>query len=271
MTDRRSEILPFLKWAGGKRWLVREHKALFDAAAGCRYVEPFLGSGAVFFRLAPKEALLSDSNRSLIETYEAIRDDWERVEKALRKHQRLHSESHYYMVRASSPRSGYAKAARFLYLNRTCFNGLYRVNRKGEFNVPIGTKSSVLLEGDDFKEWSNRLATAEIVSDDFEAVVDSCGMGDFIFADPPYTVRHNNNGFLKYNEHLFSWSDQERLKACLDRAFVRGAKVLVSNADHPSLKELYSGQSQQTAFRSSVMASDAAYRRETTELLIQYR
>ena len=113
-----------------------------------------------------------------------------------------------------------------------------------------------------------RLSKARLISGDFEKIVDVCGKGDFIYADPPYTVKHNNNGFIKYNERLFSWSDQERLKDALLKAAVRGAKVIVSNADHPSIRELYADAGCVIAERHSVMASDSTRRKKTTELLI---
>lgn len=263
--------IPFLKWAGGKRWLMRSHGKSFDLSGIERYVEPFVGSGAVFFGLCPKRSLLNDANVELIETYRAIKGDWRLVLRLLSTHQRLHSDSYYYQVRDSSPFSAAERAARFIYLNRTCFNGLYRVNRRGEFNVPRGTKDAVLLETDNFESISKRLKHATLRSGDFERVVAQCGRGDLIYADPPYTVKHNNNGFIKYNERLFSWSDQERLKHALVAAASRGAKVLISNADHPSIRELYADANCEVAERHSVMASESVRRRRTTELLISLR
>ncbi|WP_242111968.1 DNA adenine methylase [Luteimonas aquatica] len=268
MNTSITSITPFLKWAGGKRWLLRSHKMAFDLNGIERYVEPFVGSAAVFFSLQPKRALLNDANAELIETYKAIKSDWKSVLDLLRKHQRSHSDDYYYQVRDSAPTAQATRAARFIYLNRTCFNGLYRVNRRGEFNVPRGTKNSVLLDSDDFELISRKLSKVTLQSGDFERVVDQCGSGDFIYADPPYTVKHNNNGFIKYNEKLFSWSDQERLKDALIRASDRGARVLVSNADHPSIQELYADATCAIVKRHSVMASESERRKLTTELLI---
>lgn len=262
------EIVPFLKWAGGKRWLVRDYSPMFALGLAERYIEPFLGGGAAFFKLKPSGAVLNDVNSELIETYQAIRDDWEAVVVKLRKHQLLHDEIHYYNVRASKPTSSAGKAAKFIYLNRTCFNGLYRVNRSGAFNVPIGTKQSVLLESDNFNEISRLLMGTSLVSMDFESVINIAGTGDFVFADPPYTVKHNTNGFIKYNETLFSWRDQERLRDALFRAHERGARILLTNADHPSLKELYKGCDIKVVERHSVMASESARRKRTTEIVV---
>lgn len=260
---------PFLKWAGGKRWLLRENKTAFDLTGISRYVEPFAGSAAVFFCLQPRRAILNDANAELIETYKAIKSDWKSVLDLLCRHHRSHSDDYYYQVRDATPTDLATRAARFIYLNRTCFNGLYRVNRRGEFNVPRGTKNSVILDTDDFERISRKLSRVNLQAGDFERVVDQCGSGDFIYADPPYTVKHNNNGFIKYNEKLFSWSDQERLKDALTRASGRGARVLVSNADHPSIQELYADASCSVVERHSVMASDSDRRKLTTELLIR--
>ena len=191
-------VQPFLKWAGGKRWLVQNHSDLFPNKFN-RYIEPFLGSAAVFFHLQPNEAILSDANGRLIETYQSIKENYKLVEKYLRQHQRAHSNEHYYETRAKLFHSKFTRAAQFIYLNRTCWNGLYRENKKGIFNVPIGTKTNVLLRTDDFAAVSNILNNATLKNQDFEKTISLAEEGDFIFVDPPYTVAHNNNGFVKYN------------------------------------------------------------------------
>ena len=159
----KTPIVPFLKWAGGKRWLARDHSDLFSTISGSRYIEPFLGSGAVFFALRPKQAILNDANVALIETYTAVQRDWEGVSDKLRQHHRLHSADYFYRVRSAPPTSLTGRAARFIYLNRTCFNGLYRVNRQGVFNVPVGTKTDVLLGSDDFSAVSRALERSSCV------------------------------------------------------------------------------------------------------------
>lgn len=208
-------LLPFLKWAGGKRWLVAQHSILFPEEFE-RYIEPFLGSGAVYFHMRPRVALVSDANSSLIDTYREIREDWRNVANSLKRHHRNHTESYYYEERSRKHRSSHEKAAQFIYLNRTCWNGLYRVNLRGEFNVPVGTKTSVCLETDDFEGIARQLAGAELVHADFEQTIDRSANGDFLFVDPPYITRHNFNGFVKYNDKIFSWSDQERLAKAIN-------------------------------------------------------
>ncbi len=220
----------------------------------------------MFFHLKPTEAVLADINHRLIETYTVIRDDWQKVTRELKRMQRLHSVKFYYEERSRRRRSPHTRAAQFLYLNRTCFNGLYRENLNGEFNVPIGAKDRVIFEGEDFSEISKVLATADIYPSDFEEVIDKAGAGDFVFADPPYTTAHNVNGFVKYNQRIFSWQDQVRLRDAVARASERGAKVVLTNADHESIRELYGNlASFQRMARASVIAGDACFRGATSE------
>lgn len=260
---------PFLKWAGGKRWFADRCLHLIPRDHG-RYIEPFLGSGAMFFALQPSTALLSDLNRDLINCYCAVRDAPERIIERLEEHHRRHGKAHYYETRSVKPEDPVEWAAWFIYLNRTCWNGLYRVNRKNEFNVPIGTKTSVVLPNDNFSEASRLLADVEIIHQDFEATLDASRAGDFVFVDPPYTVKHNLNGFIKYNDKIFSWSDQIRLRDAVVRAAKRGALILVTNANHSSIREIYEGVGrQQVVRRASVLAASAAHRSQTEELVIQ--
>ena len=194
--DDGASTPPFLKWAGGKRWLAPRISNAVKYIGG-RYIEPFLGSGAIFFALRPANALLSDANEELINAYIAIRDDPQKVYSLLKTHQRRHCVTYFYQIREYQPREKYHRAARFIYLNRTCWNGLYRVNLEGTFNVPIGTKSNVLMTSDDWPAVSKLLSSVEITSHDFEAAIDTAAQGDLVFADPPYTVKHNLNGFIK--------------------------------------------------------------------------
>lgn len=257
---------PFLKWAGGKRWLVNfglPQPERFD-----RYVEPFLGGAAVFFGLKPERALLSDINSELIELYEVMRDLpavlWERMQ----EHHLRHSTEHYYAMRANIPSDRVGRAARTLYLNRTCWNGLYRVNQRGEFNVPIGTKTAVVMPDDDFLAIAKSLKEAEIRCCDFEETIDRTIAGDFLFVDPPYTVKHNMNGFVKYNECIFTWADQVRLRDAVVRAIARDVAIVVTNADHLSVIELYEDvATYRSVPRASVLAGPAERRGRTTEAL----
>lgn len=268
LTTSRISICPFLKWAGGKRWLAPIIIDKIGQIPG-RYIEPFLGGGAVFFSLQPKDALLNDSNTDLINTYQALQTDHNLVVKHLASHHKNHSNDYYYRIRKYAPRCIYRRAARFIYLNRTCWNGLYRVNLNGIFNVPIGTKKSVLLPNDNWDKIAESLQSAKISSGDFEYIIDQAGKGDLVFADPPYTVKHNHNGFVKYNESLFSWCDQERLSLALWRAERRGATIIATNANHDSVKALYKENFELlTMERNSVLSGNPKFRGKFQELLI---
>lgn len=262
------KVEPFLKWAGGKRWLIASHKDLFDVEFK-RYIEPFVGSGSVFFYLDPPKAILSDINRDLMEVYRSINTDWKELEIKLASHSKSHSNDYYYKVRSASYGDPVARAAQFIYLNRTCWNGLYRVNRQGKFNVPKGTKGNVLLDSDNFEMVSNRLKKAQLFDGDFEAIVKKAQSGDLLFVDPPYTANHNNNGFLKYNETIFSWEDQVRLSNCVKKAKSRGVQVILTNADHPSVRELYEGSfNLRSVERASRLSGKPEFRGKVTELLV---
>lgn len=259
---------PFLKWAGGKRWLVNRFVEYLPQRFNT-YIEPFLGSGAVFFYLLPNSAKLSDANAELIATYRAVKEAPREVHNQLRVLHRQHSRELYYAIRSTNPADPITRAVRFIYLNRTCWNGLYRVNRQGTFNVPIGAKTLVEFPDGHLEEISLALQTADLKVADFETSVNQAEAGDFIYADPPYTVMHNNNNFIKYNTNLFSWGDQVRLSAALRRAGERGALIMLSNADNSSVRSLYDNFGVHRRLeRSSVLAAGSSYRRKTTELLI---
>lgn len=268
MTVRSGEILPFLKWAGGKRWLSAALSTQLCSGNG-RYFEPFLGSGAVFFHNLPQTAYLSDTNCELIECYQAIRNQHKNVELELAKLAKREPDRCYYDIRAERPASIAGRAARFIYLNRTCWNGLYRVNLKGEFNVPRGTKTAILLPSDDFSKISRALKKATLKVSDFEETISLAEQGDVVFADPPYTVVHNMNGFVKYNQKIFSWNDQLRLAKVLKSAAKRGVSIFSTNADHPEVRALYEASFKMHALnRASVIAAASHKRRNTTELFI---
>ncbi len=228
-----------------------------------------MGSGAIFFATQPERAILSDLNSELIETYRCVRDNPQDITDALREYSEGHSVEQYYSIRSKKPADQVQVAARLIYLNRTCWNGLYRVNLKGEFNVPIGTKTAVELPSDDWFACSDVLSGAQIHCQDFEQTIAEADDGDLIFADPPYTVKHNLNGFIKYNESIFSWGDQERLCDSLSAAAGRGAMIVLTNAAHESVRNLYQGIfSIRTATRHSVLAGSSTARGKYDELII---
>ena len=260
--------MPFLKWPGGKRWLVPEIKRRIGKIEGT-YYEPFLGGAAVFFGLAPGKAVLADVNRELVELYETMRDSPSVLHERLSVHQAKHNKCYYYEIRAARPSNAIDRAARMLYLNRTCFNGIWRVNRQGEFNVPIGTKTRVVFDDESFSEIAKVLKGVVLQVQDFAQTIEEASGGDVVYADPPYTVAHNDNGFLKYNDEIFRWEDQTRLRDALRAAVEKGARVLVSNANHESIQELYQGFAKVDVVpRHSVIAGAGKGRVPTSELLI---
>jgi DNA adenine methylase len=272
LNDESPPLLPFLKWAGGKRWFVHNHSDLLPTSFG-RYIEPFLGAGSVFFHLQPRDAVLGDMNADLIHTYRGIQQNWDRLERSLKYRHREHRKdpNYYYKVRDMAPSDPVQRASRIIYLNRTCFNGIYRVNLKGKFNVPRGSKNNVTLDTDNFRAISSLLQRAELRVSDFENLVELAKAGDFVFADPPYTVRHNYNGFIKYNEILFSWKDQKRLAACLLRAARRGVKIICTNANHESVRELYNHNEfeQIQVSRNSSISAKSSSRKSFEELIVR--
>ncbi len=242
---------PFLKWAGGKGKLA---PLIIERAPKriARYHEPFLGGGAVFFALQEAglvgEASLADSNADLMATYTAVRDDVDGLIKELGElsQQYLGREPsqrglYYYEVRNQRRlRRPDRKAARLLFLNKTCYNGLYRVNSKGHFNVPHGRYvRPTILDGERLREASASLAGAELRAEDF---VDACARaqpGDFVYLDPPYQPLSATSAFTKYTGADFGFADQERLRDTFDDLTARGVPALLSNSSHPDIEELY--------------------------------
>lgn len=264
-----NKAAPFLKWAGGKRWLAQRYESLIPSTFKV-YHEPFLGGGAMFFAIRPRRAVLSDTNAELIACYGQMKSNPAKLFSALQSYSRQHSEDFYYDMRAAGPTRSVTRAARFLYLNRACFNGIYRVNLKGVFNVPKGDKDTIIFPYDDFLDVARRLSKASLSVSDFEKIINAAKRGDFCFCDPPYTVTHNKNGFIKYNEDLFSWADQVRLKDCLVRAHQRGVLWLSTNADHSALRALYDESCCYIApvSRFSVIGGAGAVRGRFGEILV---
>ena len=258
---------PFLKWPGGKRWLAPIIVPYFKSSRA-RYVEAFLGGGAIFFALEPNRALLADANADLIACYAAIRTSPKAIINRLRS--MPISESVFKEVRASTPTGSIRKAVRLLYLNRLSFNGIYRVNRAGAFNVPFGPKPGTeLCRPNLIYGCSLALRKAELLCGDFRETLSRTRITDLVYLDPPYTVAHNNNGFRRYNESIFSWQDQQDLADWSNRFAARGGRVIVSNAWHSDVVDLYSpGLFAKRRFdRFSPMAASPAARGQRSELL----
>ena len=266
VTTRRAR--PFLKWAGGKTQLVPEILARFPEHFG-RYFEPFAGGAAVFFALAPRKGALSDVNASLIGAYQAIRDELPAVLEVLRRH--VATEEHFYRVRAQDPGalSPAAAAARFIYLNRTCFNGLYRVNRAGRFNVPFGRyKNPTLCDADNLTAVSEMLQGADLrVESVFEAAR-RVRRGDLVYLDPPYDPLSPTASFTSYTDQGFGRDAQVRLAELFRALARRGAHVVLSNSDTPFINELYRDFRVEKVYARRAINSRADRRGPVTEVLV---
>jgi DNA adenine methylase len=250
---------PFLKWAGGKQWLAPIATALIQPEPRGRYFEPFLGGGALFFAAQPDRAVLSDLNVELICAYEALRDQVDPLIGELSRYP--HDREFFYAMRTKRPRSRVRVAARLIYLNKTAFNGMYRVNAKGEFNVPFGRyRRPTICHEERLRDAAAALRRAELRCADFAQATADARAGDIVFFDPPYVTGHHNNGFRKYNAQLFSWHCQERLYDVTVNLVRRGVRVVMTNADHPAIRGLFEGMHVTPVQRNSLINSAAADR-----------
>lgn len=232
-------IPPFLRWAGGKRWLLFQLPQLLGSFKVVNYYEPFLGAASIFLGVRPAgKVRLADLNSELIQTYAAVRKHPAEIAQLLEKYP--NEPDAYYQIRDSSPRTPVRRAARFIYLNHTSYNGVYRVNLNGEYNVPYGDREYVRIPDEDhLSRVATRLYHSKLLVSDFEETVEDVSRGDLVFLDPPYTVAHNENGFIKYNQKLFSFEDQQRLRTVVDRIKERGAYYILTNAAHDSIARLF--------------------------------
>lgn len=256
---------PVFRWAGGKRWLAN---LLVDEVERSRtYYEPFLGGAGVFLASNPKSAVLGDANGDLMNSYKAIRSAPERVLDSVSRWP--NDRQTYYKVRQLNPTDPVERASRFLYLNRTCWNGLYRVNQKGEFNVPFGNNvRRAVVDPDNLFQVSKRLELATLLHGDFAPTARTAQAGDFIFLDPPYALEADGSGFLRYNPTVFSWSDQVRLASLAQFLVDRGCSVAVCNANDDGITDLYPGFTATPLSRFAPIAGGSRHRRMTTELLL---
>ena len=259
---------PFLKWAGGKSKLVDSIMSRFPNDFG-RYFEPFLGGGAVFFALGPERATLADVNKELVTAYTAIRDELPRVMTALRRH-RAESD-HFYAVRAqdASGMSTVARAARMIFLNRTCYNGLYRVNRSGAFNVPFGKYDNpTICDEENLRAVSRVLQDTTIENTDVFSTVAKARAKDLVYFDPPYDPVSKSASFVAYNEKGFTSEDQEKLAQTFRGLAERGVHAVLSNSDTPFIRSLYKGFRVDTVHVRRAINSRADRRGPVAEVLV---
>jgi DNA adenine methylase len=276
-----SDAQPFLKWAGGKKQLLAQYDAFFPTQpTPGGYYEPFVGSGAVFFHLRAQDLFahyhLSDVNAELINCYCVVRDAVDDLLALLEAHQSRHSKTHYYAVRAQDRDPGWQqhatpleRAARMIYLNKTCYNGLWRVNSKGQFNVPMGRyKNPDIANHDRLRAAAAALQGVEIAVRPFDAVRTLAGPGDFVYFDPPYVPISNTANFTSYAAGAFGLDDQRRLAETFRHLAHSGCRVMLSNSDTPFVREQYAGFCVETVRARRAINSQKGKRGPITEVVV---
>jgi DNA adenine methylase len=272
---------PFVKWAGGKAQLLSQFEPYFPSRLG-RYVEPFVGGGAVFFylyrlgRLRGKEVLLIDSLEELINCYRVVRDQVEALIAELGRHEAGKTDrEYYYQVRGWDRQLGYARrsdverAARFVFLNRACYNGLYRVNRRGEFNVPFGRyRNPTICDATNLRAASYALQGVRLLAADFARCLEGAGERDFVYLDPPYHPLSETASFTSYTADDFGVEDQRRLADVFRQLDRRGCQIMLSNSCTPFIEELYDGYEQILVRASRPISARADRRGAIAERLV---
>jgi len=270
--NRDSKAKPFLKWAGGKTRLLPVLRKCLVRQTFQRYFEPFLGGGALFFDIAPKAAVLNDSNSELIFCYQIVRDHPAELFAMLK--QKQVSESEFYRLRGLNPESlpPVERAARFIYLNKTCYNGLYRVNKKGQFNTPYGRNAKVSLADEDNLSGTSRLLkNVQLMSGDYSLVVKAADAGDFVYLDPPYLPVSKYADFKRYTKETFFEDDHRKLAETFRELAVKGCLVLLSNSFHEKIAKLYSGFYQEVVEMPRFINCKGEGRGRVRELLVSNR
>lgn len=262
-------IEPFVRWAGGKTWLIPYLHKLIDNIHIEHYHEPFLGGAAIFFSLnLSKLSYLSDSNEQLVNTYIQIRDNPKSVINCFLQFK--NNEYEYYRIRDNfEPKTSEEAAAQFIYLNQTSYNGLFRVNKQGKYNVPYGFRTNWHYDTRRISLASEKLKNTKISVGDFEINKYKINKHDLVFLDPPYTVSHNNNGFIEYNKNLFSLDDQKRLSRFIDYIKQKNAYYVLTNAAHEEIKKIFTkeGDSIIKLKRNSLIGGRNASREEIFEYI----
>lgn len=274
MVAKNKFLRPFLKWAGGKRQLLPEIRRYVPKNFNI-YYEPFVGAGAVLFDLQPKRAIVNDINYELINAYKVIKTNLEALVADLNKH--INEKEYYYKLRdldrsdKFSSLSPIERASRMIFLNKTCFNGLFRVNSQGQFNVPFGDYSNPKIVNDIVLLAVHQYLTNNditLLNDDFETAVMQATKNDFVYFDPPYDPVSDTSSFTGYNLDGFNRDNQVRLKQVIDRLSNRGCQVLLSNSATPFVRELYSEYTIVTISANRAINSDALKRGKVDEILV---
>jgi DNA adenine methylase len=270
-------IQPFVKWVGGKRQLLNEINKYIPKGK-FKYYEPFVGGGAVFFSLQQKNAVINDLNSELINVYEVIRDDVDELIKNLSLMKRKNTEEYYYELRAKDRSEEYKtyskveKASRFIYLNKTCYNGLYRVNSSGYFNTPFGKYKNPNIVNDTVLRTVHKYlneSKIEICNGDFEEALKGIRKNSFVYFDPPYDPVSDSSNFTGYTASGFNRNEQIRLKNLCDKLNERGVKFLLSNSNTEFIRELYRDYNNKIVGATRAINSKANKRGEVEEVLIR--
>lgn len=273
LSPPRSRARPFIKWVGGKGQLMEELHSRLPWKYK-RYFEPFVGGGALLFSLQPEEAFIFDTSPELINTYRVIKNSVEQLIEELKPH--IYDRDYYYKLRDIDRSEEFkswspvARAARFIYLNKTCFNGLYRVNSKGEFNVPFGRYNNpTILDADNLRACNEVLQKVEIHLNSFEEIEESLQDEDFVYFDPPYSPVSDTSNFTSYTATGFDLGMQRRLYDLCCRLDKRGIAFMLSNSAAPFVKELYSKFRVETVFAPRAVNSKADRRGMIPEVIVR--
>lgn len=267
-----SQAKPFVKWVGGKRQLLKQFQNFYPKDFNPitnTYFEPFVGGGAVFFNLHPYKATLSDINEELIATYQTIKEAPEKLIKELKKYK--YEKEFYLEIRAQDPKklSKVKVASRFLFLNRTGFNGLYRVNSKGGFNVPFGRYTNpIICDEANIQNVSQLLQNVEIKNRSYKEVLKDAKKGDFIYFDPPYIPLNPTSSFTSYTQDGFGKKQQEELRDVFVKLHKKGCFVMLSNSDTPVTRELYKDFTINTVFAGRMVNANAKKRGKVQEVVV---
>jgi DNA adenine methylase len=266
-----AKAAPIVKWAGGKTRLLPELAKRVPKKFG-RYYEPFVGGAALFFHLAPPRAMLTDTNRDLIRMYITVRDDVDVLIRRLKRYAAAHDERHYYTTREKwngGFSSGMTRAAAFIYLNKTCFNGLWRVNSSGEFNVPMGNYTDpTICDSNGLRAASIALARTRLGCTDYRDAVSEAERGDFVYFDSPYAPIDSTSNFTSYTPGGFNADNQRELADVARNLLGRGVHVMLSNSDTPLTRKLYRGFKIERVKCGRSINSNAEKRGEVNELII---
>jgi DNA adenine methylase len=269
--DINIQAKPFIKWVGGKTQLLSEITARIPQNFS-RYFEPFLGGGALFFYLQPEKSVLIDINEELTNTYQVVRDKVEELITDLKQH--IHQQDYYYQIRNIDRSKEYKlwsdvqRASRLIYLNKTCFNGLYRVNSKGQFNTPMGSyKNPKIVDEINLRACSKALQKAQILNGSFLEVEEQITLDDFVYFDPPYVPLNATSNFTGYSQDGFDLSMQLNLRNLCDRLNGKGIRFMVSNSNAPLILDLYSNYKIEFVYASRAINSKGDKRGKIPEVI----